>query len=356
VTDAADNIGTTAVRAGFAFDEANLDEWMRVHVPGFAGPLSVTQFRGGQSNPTYRLDTPARAYVLRRKPPGVLLKGAHAIEREARVLGALGSVDYPVAHVHSLCAEPDVIGTPFYVMDLVEGRVFWDATFAQVPRAERAAYFDAMNAAIADLHAIDPAAIGLADYGRPGDYFARQITRWSGQYHADTEAGRDPDMDRLIDWLRGNVPAGDDDTGIIHGDFRCDNMIFAPTEPRILAVLDWELSTLGHRGADFAYHTMMYRMPPYIVAGLGGADAGALGLPSEDEYVAAYCARRGLPGLPNYDFYVAFNFFRLAAIFHGIKGRVLRGSAASAQARQRVKVLPELMQLAWAQAERADGR
>jgi aminoglycoside phosphotransferase (APT) family kinase protein len=356
VTDAADNIGTTAVRAGFAFDEAALDEWMRVHVPGFAGPLRVTQFRGGQSNPTYRLDTPARAYVLRRKPPGVLLKGAHAIEREARVLGALGSVDYPVAHVHALCADADVIGTPFYVMDLVEGRVFWDAAFAQVPRAERAAYFEAMNAAIADLHAIDPAAIGLADYGRPGDYFARQITRWSGQYHADTEAECDADMDRVIDWLRGNVPAGDDDTGIIHGDFRCDNMIFAHTEPRILAVLDWELSTLGHRGADFAYHTMMYRMPPHIVAGLGGADAGALGLPSEDEYVAAYCARRGLPGLPNYDFYVAFNFFRLAAIFHGIKGRVLRGSAASAQARQRVEVLPELMQLAWAQAERAGGR
>lgn len=356
MTDAADNIGTTAVRAGFAFDEAAVGEWMRVHVPGFVGPLSVTQFRGGQSNPTYRLDTPARAYVLRRKPPGVLLKGAHAIEREARVLGALGSVDYPVAHVHALCADPDVIGTPFYVMDLVEGRVFWDATFAQVPRAERAAYFDAMNAAIADLHAIDPAAIGLADYGRSGDYFARQITRWSEQYHADTEAGRNADMDRLINWLRGNVPAGDDDTGIIHGDFRCDNMIFAPGEPRILAVLDWELSTLGHRGADFAYHTMMYRMPPRIVAGLGGADAGALGLPSEDEYVAAYCARRGLPSLPNYDFYVAFNFFRLAAIFHGIKGRVLRGSAASAQARQRVEVLPELMRLAWAQAERAGGR
>jgi aminoglycoside phosphotransferase (APT) family kinase protein len=356
VTDAADNIGTTAVRAGFAFDEIALDGWMRANVPGYAGPFSVTQFRGGQSNPTYRLDTPARAYVLRRKPPGVLLKGAHAVEREARVLGALGSVGYPVAHVHALCADADVIGTPFYVMDLVEGRVFWDATFAQVPRAERAAYFDAMNAAIADLHAIDPVAIGLADYGHPGDYFARQITRWSGQYRADTEAGRDPDMDRLIDWLQHNVPEGDDDTGIIHGDFRCDNMIFAATEPRILAVLDWELSTLGHRGADFAYHTMMYRMPPHIVAGLGGADAGALGLPSEDEYVAAYCARRGLPGLPKHDFYVAFNFFRLAAIFHGIKGRVLRGSAASAQARQRVEVLPELMQLAWAQAERAGGR
>ncbi|SEL87149.1 Predicted kinase, aminoglycoside phosphotransferase (APT) family [Sphingomonas palmae] len=356
MTDAADNIGTTAVRAGFAFDEAALEQWMRANVPGYAGPLRVTQFRGGQSNPTYRLDTPTRAYVLRRKPPGVLLKGAHAIEREARVLSALGSIGYPVAHVHALCTEAEVIGTPFYVMDLVEGRVFWDASFSDVPRGERAGYFEAMNAAIADLHAIDPAAVGLADYGRPGDYFARQIARWSGQYHADTEAGRDANMDRLIDWLHANVPAGDDDTGIIHGDFRCDNMIFESAGPRILAVLDWELSTLGHRGADFAYHTMMYRMPPYIVAGLGGADVGALGLPSEGEYVAAYCAHRGLSDLPNYDFYVAFNFFRLAAIFHGIKGRVLRGSAASAQARQRVEVLPELMRLAWAQAERAGTR
>nr|WP_238560225.1 phosphotransferase [Sphingomonas sp. Mn802worker] len=356
VTDAADNIGTTAVRAGFAFDEAALEQWMRANVPDYAGPLRVTQFRGGQSNPTYRLDTSTRAYVLRRKPPGVLLKGAHAIEREARVLSALGSVGYPVAHVYALCAEAEMIGTPFYVMDLVEGRVFWDASFSDVPRGERARYFDAMNAAIADLHAIDPAAVGLADYGRPGDYFARQIARWSGQYYSDIEAGRDANMDRLIDWLHANVPAGDDDTGIIHGDFRCDNMIFARAGPRILAVLDWELSTLGHRGADFAYHTMMYRMPPHIVAGLGNADVGALGLPSEQEYLAAYCTRRGLPGLPNYDFYVAFNFFRLAAIFHGIKGRVLRGSAASAQARQRVEVLPELMQLAWAQAERAGSR
>lgn len=356
MTDAADNLGTTAVRAGFAFDEAALEQWMRQHVPGFAAPFRVSQFRGGQSNPTYRIDTATRAYVLRRKPPGVLLKGAHAVEREARVMSALGSVGYPVAHVHASCADADVIGTPFYVMDLVEGRVFWDATFPDVPREERSAYFNAMNAALADLHAIDPAAIGLGDYGRPGDYFTRQIARWSGQYSADEEAGRDPNMDHLIAWLQDNVPVEDDDTGIIHGDFRCDNLIFDSTEPRVIAVLDWELSTLGHRGADFAYHTMMYRMPPHIVAGLGGADLAALGLPDERDYVAAYCARRGLKALPNYDFYVAFNFFRIAAIFHGIKGRVLRGSAASAQAQQRVAVLPELMRLAWAEAERASGR
>jgi len=349
-----ENLGTTSVREGYAFDEAALADWMRVNVPGYADPLTVEQFKGGQSNPTYKLVTPTKAYVLRRKPPGRLLKGAHAVEREAKVLIALEKVGFPVAHVHGLCVDESVIGTWFYVMDMVEGRIFWDATVPGVSKTERAAIFDAMNASIAQLHLVDYEAVGLGDYGRPGNYFERQIRRWSQQYLEDADAGRDPNMDRLIEWLPGNIPADDDDTSIIHGDFRIDNMIFHPTEPKVLAVLDWELSTLGHPGADFAYNAMMYRMPPHIVAGLGDADIANLGICSEEDYVAAYCARTGRASLPGYEFYLAFNFFRLAAIFHGIKGRVNRGTASSAQARERVRVLPELMALAWRQAQKAD--
>lgn len=253
------NAGTTAVRDAHRFDEAALARWMADHVDGFSGPLTVDQFKGGQSNPTYRLTTPGAAYVLRRKPPGPLLKGAHDVLREARVLTALANTDVPVAPVHGICADDGVIGTPFFVMGLVEGRIVWDATFPDVPREERAAYFDAMNATLAALHGVDYAAVGLGDYGRPGNYFARQIARWSKQYQDDADAGRDADMDALVAWLPDNIPA-DDETRIVHGDFRCDNMIFHPTEPRILAVLDWELSTLGHPLADFAYHGMMYRI------------------------------------------------------------------------------------------------
>ncbi|MDX3899108.1 MAG: phosphotransferase [Sphingobium sp.] len=347
------NLGTTAVRDGYAFDETALTAWMTGNVANFAGPMTVEQFKGGQSNPTYKLVTPGQSYVLRRKPPGPILKGAHAVEREAKVLTGLEKADFPVAHVYGLCTDDSVIGTWFYVMEMVEGRIFWDATVPDVSNAERAALFDAMNATIARLHMVDYAAVGLGDYGRPGSYFERQIGRWSKQYLEDYDAGRDPDMDRLIAWLSANIPAGDDATSITHGDFRIDNMIFHPTEPRVLAVLDWELSTLGHPGADFAYNAMMYRMPPHIVAGLGGANIASLGIPDEAAYVAAYCARTGRPSMLGYDFYIAFNFFRLAAIFHGIKGRVLRGTASSAQARERVQVLPELIALAWAQAVRA---
>ncbi|WP_033923931.1 phosphotransferase [Sphingomonas sp. 35-24ZXX] len=355
MTEAAANIGTTQVRDGFAFDEAALARWMQANVDGFAGPLTVRQFKGGQSNPTYRVDTPERAYVLRRKPPGPLLKGAHAIDREARVLQALESAGFPVAHVHGLCTDDAVIGSWFYVMDMVEGRIFWDATVSDVAPDERAAIFDAMNATLAHLHQVDYAAVGLGDYGRPGSYFERQIRRWSQQYLEDVDAGRDANMDRVIDWLQANIPAEDDATSIIHGDFRIDNMIFHPTEPRVLAVLDWELSTLGHPGADFAYNAMMYHMPPHIVAGLAGADIAALGIPPEQDYLATYCTRTGRASMPHYGYYMAFNFFRLAAIFHGIKGRVLRGTASSAQAHERVRVLPELTALAWQQAERAMG-
>jgi aminoglycoside phosphotransferase (APT) family kinase protein len=230
-------------------------------------------------------------------------------------------------------------------MEMVEGRIFWDATFPEVSREERPAYFDAMNATLAQLHAFDPAAIGLGDYGKPGNYFARQIGRWSKQYLADDLAGRNADMDALVEWLPTAIPEGDE-SSVVHGDFRCDNMIFHPTEPRVVAVLDWELSTLGHPLADFAFHAMMYRMPPEIVAGLKGADLAALNIPSEAEYVAAYCRRTGRAAIPEYEFAVAFNLFRLAAIFHGIKGRVLRGTAASAHAADRAAAFPRLAELA----------
>jgi aminoglycoside phosphotransferase (APT) family kinase protein len=345
------NSGTTPVRPGFAINEAALARWMHDNVVDFAGPMTVEQFKGGQSNPTYKLVTPRHSYVLRRKPSGQLLKGAHAVEREARVLTALEKAEFPVAHVHGLCTDDAVLGTWFYVMDMVEGRIFWDATVPGVGKAERNAIFDAMNDTMARLHTVDYEALGLSDYGRPGNYFERQIGRWSQQYRDDDQAGRDTNMDRLIEWLEANLPQDDDATSITHGDFRIDNMIFHPTEPKILAVLDWELSTLGHPGADFAYHASMYHMPPHIVAGLGGVDTAALGIPSEAEYVAAYCRRTGQDGMPHYTYYLAFNLFRLAAIFHGIKGRVLRGTASSENARDRAASFPELAALAWAVAQ-----
>jgi aminoglycoside phosphotransferase (APT) family kinase protein len=333
-----------------ALDEVALSAWMRENVAGFSGPISIDRFAGGQSNPTFKITTPSRAYVLRRKPPGILLAGAHAIDREVRVMTALGKAGFPVPHVHGLCTDDQVIGSWFYIMDMVEGRIFWDATFPEVTDTDRPRYFDAMNAAITQLHRLDYHAIGLEDFGRAGNFFHRQIARWSRQYVEDVDAGRNPNMDRLIDWLPRNIP---DDVqymaSVAHGDFRCDNMIFHPTEPRILAVLDWELSTIGHPMADFTYHAMMYRMPPHIVAGLSGADLLRLNIPSEADYVASYCERMGIEGMPHYAFYMAFNFFRLAAIFHGIRGRVVRGTAASAQARERTAYFPELARLAWAQ-------
>ncbi len=345
------NSGTSTVREQHRFDEAALANWMAAHVDGYAGPLEVAQFKGGQSNPTYRLSTPTRNYVLRRKPPGQTVQGAHAVDREARILQALAPAGFPVAHVYGLCTDDSVIGSWFYIMELVEGRIFWDASFSEVPHDQRPAYFDAMNATIAQLHSLDYAALGLEGFGKPGHYFERQISRWSRQYMEDEEAGRDGDMDALLEWLPNNIPDGDD-SSIVHGDFRCDNMIFHPSEPRILAVLDWELSTLGHPLADFAYHAMMYQMPPDIVAGLGDADIASLNIPPQADYVAAYCARTGRAGIPNWDFYIAFNFFRLAAIFHGIKGRVIRGTAASAHAKDRAASFPRLTRLAREAMER----
>jgi aminoglycoside phosphotransferase (APT) family kinase protein len=345
----AQNSGTGAIREAHRFDVAGLEAWMAREVEGFAGPLVVEQFKGGQSNPTYKLVTPTRSYVLRRKPPGKLLPGAHAVDREYRVITALAAQGFPVARSYGLCLDEDVIGTPFYVMEMVEGRIFWDPAFPEVGRDERPAYFDAMNATIAALHGIDPDAAGLGDYGKPGNYFARQIGRWTKQYREDVEAGRVAAMDRLALWLPANIPPDEPQARIIHGDFRCDNMVFHATEPRVLAVLDWELSTLGHPLADFSYHLMMYRMPD----ALAGRDLAALNIPSEDEYVAAYCRRTGRAGIADMDFYMAFNLFRLAGIVHGIKGRMVRGTASSDHAGEMVKRLEPLAELGWAQAEKA---
>ncbi len=349
----AQNSGTGAVRTGQEFHIPALEAWLAGHVADYAGPLGVEQFRGGQSNPTYKLITPGRCYVLRRKPPGKLLPGAHAVEREYRVITALGKQGFPVAKSYGLCEDEGVIGTPFYVMEMVEGRIFWDTAFPELPAGDRPAYFDAMNATMAALHCIDPEAAGLGDYGKPGNYFERQIARWSRQYQGDVEAGRVAAMDRLVEWLPANVPADEPQARVIHGDFRCDNMIFHPTEPRVLAVLDWELSTLGHPLADFTYHLLMYRMPAAVSTGLVGQDLAALNIPSEADYVAAYCARTGRDSIPDLDFYMAFNLFRLAGIIHGIKGRVVRGTATSAHASQMAASLEALADLAWEQALRA---
>jgi aminoglycoside phosphotransferase (APT) family kinase protein len=343
--DEAANSGTTEVREGYGFDIRALGAWMEAHVEGYSGPLEVRQFKGGQSNPTYQLITPSRRYVLRRKPPGEVLKGAHAVEREARVMAALGEAGFPVPRVFGTCTDNAVIGTWFFVMEMVEGRIFWDATFPQVAQDERPAYFAAMNETLAALHGVDFAALGLGDFGKTGNYFERQIARWSRQYVNDEIAGRDANMDRLVEWLPRNIPEGDE-TAIVHGDFRCDNMIFHPSEPKVIAVLDWELSTLGNPLVDFANHAMMYRMPPDIVAGLDGADLASLNIPGEAEYVAMYCRRTGRTGIPNWDYYMAFNFFRMAAIFHGIKSRAIRGTAASAHARERGSKFPRLARAA----------
>jgi len=345
-----DFVGTMPVVERLRFEVAPLETWMRANVAGFKGPLEVEQFRGGQSNPTYRLKTPGASYVLRRKPPGKLLPSAHAVDREYRVISALGRTGFPVPLAHALCLDEGIVGTAFYIMDYVAGRVFWDPTLPELGRAERGQIYDAMNETIARLHTADYAAIGLADFGKPGNYFMRQIDRWSKQYRASETEKIEP-MDLLIEWLPKNVPP-DDQTAIVHGDFRLDNMIFHPSEPRILAVLDWELSTLGNPLGDFAYHAMAWRLPPAAFRGLGGHDLAALGIPSEAEYRAAYCRRTGRAEIPNWDFYMAYNMFRLAAILQGIMGRVREGTAASSRAHEAGARAKVLARLGWEQAER----
>jgi aminoglycoside phosphotransferase (APT) family kinase protein len=345
------NTGTRAISERLRFDEAALERWMAEHVHDFHGPITVSQFKGGQSNPTYRVDAASGSYVLRRKPPGRLLPGAHAVDREYRVIAALGGEGFPVPRVHGLCDDENVIGTAFYIMDFVEGRIFWEAQLTGLSREDRAAALDSMNATIATLHNFSPDAIGLADYGKPAGFVERQVARWSKQYLGDVEAGRIETMDRLVGWLQKHLPSDSGRSSVVHGDFRCDNMIFYAEKPVVRAVLDWELSTLGDPAADFTYHLLMFRMPKELFAGLAGLELEPLGIPSEDDYVAAYCRRTGQEYLPNKDYLIVFCLFRLAAILHGIKGRIVRGTASSAHAAQMVEKLEPLAELAWAEAK-----
>ena len=346
--------GTRGVRDMHRFDPAPLEAYMQSHVEGFHGPLAVRQFKGGQSNPTYLLESPSGRYVLRRKPPGKLLKSAHAVDREFRVISALYAADFPVPRPFALCEEEQVVGTMFYIMEFVEGRIFWDLDLPACSPDERRAIYDQANSTIADLHNFDPIRIGLADYGKPGNYFARQISRWSRQYVA-SETQEVVEMDRLMEWLPKNIPQ-DDSSTVVHGDYRLDNMIFHPNEPRVIAVLDWELSTIGHPLGDFTYHLMAWQMPEIGIGstGLAGKDLEALGIPSEAEYVELYCGRTGREaGIPNREFYSAYNFFRLAAILQGIAGRVRDGTAASVHAQRAGLAVPPLARLGWQYAERA---
>lgn len=346
--------GTREVRSVHRFDVQRLARYLAGHLDGYRGPLTVRQFRGGQSNPTYLLETPSRRYVLRRKPPGKLLKSAHAVEREYRVISALHATDFPVPKPWLLCEDEAVVGTAFYVMDFVEGRIFWNLDLPELDREERAAIYDDVNRTIATLHTIDYRAIGLESFGRPGNYFARQISRWSGQYRA-SETRAVAAMDRLIDWLPGNIPE-DDSSAVVHGDFRLDNLVIHPTEPRVIAALDWELSTIGHPLGDFTYHVMGWQMPEIGVGSTGLRDKplAELGIPIEADYVALYCSRTGRDdGIPHRDFYSAYNFFRIAAILQGIAGRVRDGTAASAYAESAARAVAPLAELGWEYARRA---
>ncbi|MDH3620326.1 MAG: phosphotransferase family protein [Gammaproteobacteria bacterium] len=342
------NTGTREVRAAHRFDAGRLESWLDAHVDGFRGPMSVSQFKGGQSNPTYLLCAASGNYVLRRKPPGELLKSAHAVDREFRVISALHASGFPVPRPYVLCEDDEVVGTAFYLMEHVDGRIFWELDLPGMEPAERTAIYDNVNATIAKLHTLDHEAMGLSDYGVPGNYFERQISRWTRQYRA-SETGTVATMDQLIDWLPENIP-DDDSVSVVHGDFRLDNMILHPTEPRVIAVLDWELSTIGHPLADFTYHLMAWQMPEIGIGsvGLAGKPIADLGIPDEDAYIARYCERTGRKtGIAGRDFYSAFNFFRLAAILQGIAGRVRDGTAASAHAAQAVKAVQPLADLGW---------
>jgi aminoglycoside phosphotransferase (APT) family kinase protein len=338
---------------GTGIDVDRLSAWLTDNVAGFAGPLALKKFAGGQSNPTFLLTTPDARYVLRRQPMGPLLKGAHAVDREARVMRALGRTGFPVPQIHTLCTDAAIIGSWFYVMNFADGRIFWNGGLPDVPRDERTAYQAAMASTLAGLHSLDPTAIGLGDYGRPGGYFGRQLERWAGQYHADEAAGRSADMDAVCDWLRAHVPP-DASTCLVHGDYRIDNIVFHPSEPRVIAVLDWELSTLGDPIVDFAYNLLMYRVPSALPWGLADRNLAALGLPDEQAYVAGYCRSAGRTEIPDIDTYIVFNLFRMAAIIHGIKGRMIRGNAASAEAGAMVAHLDLLARTARSIAERAE--
>ncbi|QQQ17475.1 phosphotransferase family protein [Brevundimonas vitis] len=343
--------GTREVDPRYALDTASLDRWLADHVEGYAGPLTIRQFKGGQSNPTYELVTPGAAYVLRRKPPGVLLPSAHAVDREYTVISALHAQGFPVARPHALCLDEAVIGSIFYVMDKVEGRVFWDLKLPGLVPDQRRAIYDAQVDTLAALHRFDPAEIGLSDYGKPGNYFERQVGRWTKQYRA-SEIDPIPAMDRLIDFLPRDLPA-DGPARIVHGDFRLDNMIVAADGPDVRAVLDWELSTLGDPMADFSYMLIGWVIPASQRNGLGGADLEALGIPTVEQTVARYAAQTVGPVPGNLDWLFAYNLFRLAAICQGIAGRVRDGTAASAHARSMAAQVGPLSDAAWNFAQKA---
>jgi aminoglycoside phosphotransferase (APT) family kinase protein len=325
-----------------------LDAWLRDHVAGFRGPLAAERFPGGQSNPTYRLAAASGDYVLRRKPPGPLLPSAHAVDREFRVMRALGQTTVPVPRVYALCEDDAIIGSAFYVMEFLDGRIFWDQRLPEVAPAERGAMFQSMNAVIAALHSVDWQAVGLGDFGRPGNYMARQIARWSRQYRA-SETETIAAMDRLIDWLPLHLPP-EGAASVVHGDYRMDNLVFHPTEPRVIGVLDWELSTIGDPLADFAYHAMTWRVTPELFRGLAGIDFAAAGIPDEAAYVATYCRRTGRDRVPAWEFYMAYSLFRIAAILQGIAKRALDGTAASHEASEVGRLARPFAEQAWALA------
>jgi len=345
-------IGTMPVAEKHRFDEAALAAYLRDHVEGFSGELAVEQFKGGQSNPTYKLSAGGRSYAMRSKPgpAAKLLPSAHAVDREFRVITALGTAGIPVPRTWCLCEDEGVIGRAFYVMDCVEGRVLWEQSLPGFSNAQRRDIYDEMNRVIAALHTVDYAKIGLGDYGKPGNYFERQIGRWSKQYRA-SETEKIEAMDNLIAWLPKNIPQGEE-ISIVHGDYRLDNMVFHASEPRILAILDWELSTLGHPLADFSYHCMSWHIPEDQFRGIGGLDLKSLGIPTEEEYVAAYCRRTGRSGIDNWNFYLAYNMFRISGILQGIMGRVVDGTAASKHAVEAGKRARPMAEMGWAVVER----
>jgi aminoglycoside phosphotransferase (APT) family kinase protein len=348
--------GTKEVSAALRFDAALLEAYLAASVPGFSGPLSVAQFKGGQSNPTYKLETPGRAYVLRRKPPGKLLPSAHAVDREFRVISALHAQGFPVAEPVIYCADDSIVGTPFYVMGFVEGRVFWTPHMEGSTPAERSAVYDSMNDTLARLHAFDPGKIGLGDFGRGENYVARQVDRWSKQYRA-SETEKIDEMERLMEWLPAHLPPPGP-VRLVHGDYRLDNVILSAGAPTVKAVLDWELSTLGDPLADFSYHLMQWSMPRFEGASAGtasllGHDLEALGLPEVGDYVDAYVARTGLDPRPHLNVYSAYNFFRLAAILQGIVGRVRDGTAANENAPARAALVRPLAEVGWNYAREA---
>ena len=354
--------GTRPVAPQHAFDAERLAAWMREHVDHGIGTLEIAQFKGGQSNPTYLVTSGTRRFALRRKPPGKLLPSAHAVDREYRVMTALASTDVPVPKTYALCDDAEVIGTAFFLMDYVEGRVLWDPTLPELTPAQRTAHYREMNRVIAALHSVDAGAIGLGDYGKPGNYFERQIGRWTKQYQASITQPIEA-MDRLIEWLPAHIPASardESEIAVVHGDFRLDNLVFAADEPRIVAVLDWELSTLGHPLADFSYHCMSWHIAPggaHASRGIGGLDHAALGIPTEREYVERYCERTGRADpdavMADWNFYLAYNLFRIAGILQGIAKRVEAGTASSDKARQSAAGARPLAEMGWRIAQQS---